>query len=289
MSASSPHPKLREDMLRVRLVERGETLYMYKVLESGNYYRIDEIQDQILGLLDGTRSPEEIVEEFNARNLAMSIDLEFFGQFYENLRESEIFEKTPEEKKVLILEKIRDQRRWTAANKRVFGNILDIKLTAWNPDPFFTWLLPYIRFIWTPGFVIFSIACILVMLGIWIAKWTPLMIGTIELFTFQGKTGADILQFFLILLVIGFIHESAHGMTCKYFGGYVPQMGFMLIFLGRMKHSQSTPCQTVRYHLRISVFDSPSAASRTASDGCDRKGTLSGAPRKRARRAGMSA
>ena len=33
------------------------------------------------------------------------------------------------------------------------------------------------------------------------------------------------------MLVIGFIHESAHGLTCKHYGGEVHSMGFMLLYL----------------------------------------------------------
>ena len=37
-----------------------------------------------------------------------------------------------------------------------------------------------------------------------------------------------------MLLVIGFIHESSHGLTCKHYGGEVHSMGLMFLYL--------TPC-----------------------------------------------
>jgi putative peptide zinc metalloprotease protein len=222
-------PKLRDDLVIARLVERGEPLYVYKVAETQDYYRLDETQHAILLLLRGNRTPEEVVAAFNAQSRTLSIDLEFLGEFVEGMRALDIFEKSPEEKKRLFLEKVRDQRRATARAGGLFGNVLDIKLSAWNPDRFFEWLCPRIRFFWTPGFVAISAACMLVMLGIWASEWTRLMAGTIEMFTFRGKTAADLAEFFVILLVIGFFHESAHGLTCKHFGGQVPRMGFMLI------------------------------------------------------------
>jgi putative peptide zinc metalloprotease protein len=38
-------------------------------------------------------------------------------------------------------------------------------------------------------------------------------------------------QFWLLILVLGFIHESAHGLTCRHFGGHVHSMGLMFLFL----------------------------------------------------------
>ena len=37
-----------------------------------------------------------------------------------------------------------------------------------------------------------------------------------------------------MLLVIGFVHESAHGLTCKHYGGEVHSMGLMFLYF--------TPC-----------------------------------------------
>jgi putative peptide zinc metalloprotease protein len=234
VAAPTSLPKLRHDLLVAPLVQRGEACYLYRVAETLDYYRLDELQHRILSLLDGTRSRDRVVSDFNAGDGKMSIDVEFLGQFVEAMGVLNIFEKSPEEKKRLFLEKVRDQRRATARKGSAFGNLLDIKLSAWNPDQFFERVIPRLRFIWTPDFVAISAACMLVMLGIWMTEWPRLMHGTIEMFTFRNKSLSDLVEFFVILLIIGFFHESAHGLTCKYFGGQVPRMGFMLIYF--------TPC-----------------------------------------------
>lgn len=234
MTPERPPLKLRDDLVIVPRVERGESLYLYKVLETQSYYTIDAMQHEILILLDGTRSMEEVVADHNAKNAAMPIDMDFLEEYLDNLKEAEIFEKTAEEKKILFMEKVRNQRRQTASHKNIFGSIAEFKIAAWDPDRFLEKTLPYVRWIFTPGFILFSCLCMLVMLGIWIAHWERMMEGTVYLFTFQGKSGADIFQFFVLLFIISLIHECAHGLTCKYFGGEVRQMGFLLMFF--------TPC-----------------------------------------------
>jgi putative peptide zinc metalloprotease protein len=234
VDALSQRLKVRDDLVRVRLVERGEPLYMYKVVETQDYYRLSEIQHEILVLFDGIRTLEEVVEAFNVAHPELPIDLDFLQTYVDTLRATEIFEKSREEKKRLLLETIRDQRRRRVADGGPLGNLLELKLSAWDPDRTFTRLAPRLRFFWTRGFVILSAACMLVMLAIWSAHWERIKSGTLALFSFEGKTGSDLLQFFLILLVIGFCHESAHGLTCKHFGGHVNHMGFLLIYF--------TPC-----------------------------------------------
>jgi putative peptide zinc metalloprotease protein len=50
-------------------------------------------------------------------------------------------------------------------------------------------------------------------------------------YNFTDKGGADLAEFWLLFCGLGFFHESAHGLTCKHFGGEVHKMGFMLIYL----------------------------------------------------------
>ena len=234
MDALTRRYKLRDDIVRVRQVERGQVAYTYKVPGTQGYFRLDELQHAILDLFDGSRTLEEVVEAHNTLSPALTIDPEWLHNYVEGLRSTQMFEQTHEEKHQLVLERLRDRRRQTAESKGRFSNPLHIALSAWDPDRFFDRVLPYVRFFWTRGFLIVSALSILVMLGIWAAEWDRMRQGTQDLFTFQDKSGADLLQFFLILLVVGFFHESAHGLTCKHFGGHVHEMGFLFVYF--------TPC-----------------------------------------------
>ncbi len=67
-----------------------------------------------------------------------------------------------------------------------------------------------------------------------ISKWSVIGPDIPLFYNFTQKTFADIVQFWLLLFVLGFIHETAHGVTCKHYGGEVHSMGLLFIYL--------TPC-----------------------------------------------
>jgi len=50
-------------------------------------------------------------------------------------------------------------------------------------------------------------------------------------YNFSKKTVGDLVEFWWLLMVIGFVHESSHGLTCKHFGGEVHSMGLMFLYL----------------------------------------------------------
>jgi putative peptide zinc metalloprotease protein len=52
-----------------------------------------------------------------------------------------------------------------------------------------------------------------------------------KFFTFADQTWFDVAVYWGITLVLSAVHETAHGVTCRHFGGRVSSMGFALIYL----------------------------------------------------------
>jgi putative peptide zinc metalloprotease protein len=94
-----------------------------------------------------------------------------------------------------------------------------------NPDGMLTRLYHATRFLFTRGFVAFT-ALLLVAAGlIWFSEW-DLIWGQIR--TLGSLSGiALLLGTFVVSLSI---HELAHGLTTKAFGGHVPRMGAFLYY-----------------------------------------------------------
>src|SRR5262249_52779195 len=102
--------------------------------------------------------------------------------------------------------------------------LLHWRKSLWDPDCFFTWLAPKIRFFWTRSFLLVSATCVLAAaLLAWghrqelagrlahAPRWeTAVLVG-------------------LSLLLIGTLHELAHGLTCKHYGGEVHEVGVLLL------------------------------------------------------------
>ena len=70
--------------------------------------------------------------------------------------------------------------------------------------------------------------------------WSRVQHDTASLYSFADKSAYDVWSFWLLLLLLGAIHEFGHGLTCKHFGGDVHQMGFLLIYLTPAFYTDTT-------------------------------------------------
>ncbi len=66
---------------------------------------------------------------------------------------------------------------------------------------------------------------------VFIAKWNTMGPDIALYYNFTKKTLLDVVQFYMLFLALGFIHETAHGLTCKHYGGQVHSMGLMFVYL----------------------------------------------------------
>lgn len=111
-------------------------------------------------------------------------------------------------------------------------NPLFIRLPGIDPDPFLGWLYPKLQWLFSPvtafcGFtiVLLSVLAMLSQADSWQSR-TPAVSSML-----------DLTQLPLLLLAVAFakvLHELAHGLACKHFGGEVHEMGLALFLL--------TPC-----------------------------------------------
>ncbi len=111
-------------------------------------------------------------------------------------------------------------------HRRIRGNLLYLRFSAFDPDRLFDRLIKKIGFFFTPHFVIFSASLILFAVGVTILNWGEIWQDFQGLFRFQA-----IFLAWLTMLSIVTAHEFAHGLACKRFGGQVHDIGFMLLYL----------------------------------------------------------
>jgi putative peptide zinc metalloprotease protein len=103
--------------------------------------------------------------------------------------------------------------------------------STWDPDDYLTRLHSRVSFIYTKWFTFLTLGAFAVMVLIFVSGWSEIWRDTVRYYTFTDKSAADLAEFWLLFCGLGFFHESAHGLTCKHFGGEVHSMGFMLIYL----------------------------------------------------------
>jgi len=227
--------RTRPPLLDPGLISREDTLDGEPVIavmqrQGSTFCRLTPAHWELAQLFDGQRSFEEVAEEFQAQTGMVTSAAEVRA-FADNLEEVHFLYKSPQEKNLALSQKLAAQRQ-RRAGRNTKIEIAHITFSAWDPDRYLTWLND------KAGNIIYSRWSILAMVllfayeaSIFITKWNLIGPDVTVFYNFSQKSLLDIVQFWVLLLVIGFFHETAHGLTCKHFGGQVHAMGLMFLYL----------------------------------------------------------
>jgi len=218
-------PKLRWDLRISEQTVAGEKSYVIKVFETNSYNRYGETEYELLTLCDGNRTAADITEEMNTRHPDEPVAEPEVLDFLDGV-EPAMWERSVGEKNLAVLERIRDERKSRVDQ----SSVLYISFRAWDPNKVLEKIDPYFGWLFTEGFVLFSLLLFISCMYLLAGDWTRIQADTASFYSFQNKTAYDIWAFWFIMLVLGGIHEFGHGLTCKHFGGDVHQMGFLLIY-----------------------------------------------------------
>jgi putative peptide zinc metalloprotease protein len=218
-------PKLRTDLRISEQTVAGEISYVVKNRETNSYNRYGATEYQLLSLCDGTRTAAEIAQVMSEKDPDLTTSEADVLDFMDSV-EPTMWERSIGEKNLAVLERIRDERKGRVEQ----SSVLYISFKAWDPDKTLTKLDRYLGWMFTKGFVIFSLFIFVVAVYLLAGDWTRVQQDTSALYSFAGKSAYDIWIFWILLLGLGAIHEFGHGLTCKHFGGEVHQMGFLLIY-----------------------------------------------------------
>ncbi len=228
--ALSRPPRLNPDLIVREDVMEGEPFF--GVLERGkaNYFRFPPAQWQLALLFDGVRSYQEIADLYDEQHEG-EITAEDARAFADNMEEVDFWYKTPQEKNLALSEKLIAQRSRRAGRKSKI-DFAHISFSAWDPDRYLGWLDRAIgNFIFSRWCVMAVIALFCFEVAIFVARWNVIGPDIPLYYNFTRKSVLDLAQFWLLFLALGFFHESAHGLTCKHYGGEVHSMGLMFLYL----------------------------------------------------------
>jgi putative peptide zinc metalloprotease protein len=228
-------PKLREDLRISEQTVAGETSYVIKNFETNSYNRYGSTEYELLELCDGKHTAAEISDEMTRTRPESPLSEAEVLEFLDSI-EPTMWERSVGEKNLAVLERIRDERKGRVEQ----SSVLYMSFKAWDPDKILAKLDPYLSWMFTTGFVIFSLFIFVIAAYLLAGDWTRVQHDTEDLYDFAGKSAYDIWVFWILLMVLGGIHEFGHGLTCKHFGGDVHQMGFMLIYFTPAFYTDTT-------------------------------------------------
>ncbi len=209
------HPKFRNDLIVSRQEFERTTYYVIKDPVTRRFFRVKEFEYFIARCLDGNTPPERIPVKFQER-FGIRLPLPTLNAFIRRLDNLGFLEGRASDRELVRLQ----HRKGTFP-----GNLLFIKLKGFDPDQILNRLLRRSRFLFTPYFISASLLLILLAALITVGSWGDLGYSFTGIFRI-----ATILQVWVAIFLVVLLHEFAHGLTCKYFGGEVHEMGFLLLY-----------------------------------------------------------
>src|SRR5919106_1504806 len=205
-------PKLRSDLVVSRQETAEGVFFVLKDPRTGRFLRFREPEYAILRRLDGATALDDVARAV-AQEFEVELDAQTLQPFVEQVRRRSLLEDP-------------SGALPPAATGAIRGNLLWLRLRAIDPDRFFDWLMPKIRFFFTPQFVVTAIALIVWAVGTAVLSAGEITGDLARLWTFQNLVFA-----WVTMLSVTTLHEFAHGLTCKHYGGKVHEIGFLLIYL----------------------------------------------------------
>jgi len=212
------YPSFRKDLIISQQEFEGKTYYVIKDPITRKFFRVKEPEYFITQNLDGAKSNQEIIQEFE-RKFQLKLDQTTLESFLSRLEKLGFLEGEISQRELSKLQYEAEKK------KSLLRKILFLKIKAFDPDKFLDRLLKKFRFVYTKGFLIFSLAVIFLALVVTISNWEDAGYSFKKLFVLT-----TIVKLWLAIFLIALVHELGHALTCKYFGGEVHEMGFLLIY-----------------------------------------------------------
>ena len=202
-------PKLRSDLV----ISRQAGAVVLKDPTTGRFFRFGEAEHFITSQLDGT-TPIAVVRQRAGEEFGSLPEPGMVEGFVGSLRRLGLLEADD-----AAFERPAAPRRHTR------GGPLYLRFSAFDPDRLLDRLVDKVAFCFTPAFLVFSAAVIVLGFGISVAEWDHITRDLKRLWRVEM-----LLVAWLITFMVSAAHEFAHGFTCKRFGGRVHEIGFMLIY-----------------------------------------------------------
>lgn len=229
-------PRLRPHVQVTRQQYRGRRWHVVHDPTSNQFYRLNPIANDFVGMLDGTRGVEEAwkasLQKFGDMAPTQNEVIQLISQLYSaNLLSCDT---TPETDQLLRRGRERVKKKVAA---QAIG-IMYFKIRLFNPDRLLTLAEPVIRpilNIW--GFLAWCALLVAALVTV-LPEWDRLVKGFDDL---RGDP-AQWVWVGIVFVVTKAIHEFGHGVLCKRFGGQVPEFGVMLLVLFPSPYVDASAC-----------------------------------------------
>lgn len=213
--ASPPeaHLALRRDLTVEPVDENGSPYYILKDPVENRYFRVKPLEHFLISQFDG-RTPLETIRRRASEEKRVLVSDDVLRRFAEKFRELGLLvdpDAPPPGKR-------RSPGGWTS--------VFSIRVPLANPEGLLDWLYPKVRFVFGAPFVAAASVSVLAACVVALSNREELRFGLANAVSLEG-----LLFVLLTVACVSVLHELAHGLTCRHFGGRVTDMGFLLLYL----------------------------------------------------------
>ncbi len=220
-----PAVRARADLTAVRQRWQGRTDWIVKNPLSLEYFRLPDEEYFLLRRLDGVTPWSELKRAFEQQFAPQTIDFDELGRYAAQLHRNGLAVSAAPGQGMTLDDRGRKRRRRSLLER--FGNPLAIRFRGVDPEPFFNWLYPQVRWFFTPTCVGL---CMTLMLAALLTVATRFDRFLAALPTFhEFFTPENAFWLLVTAAVVKVLHEFGHGLTCKHFGGECHELGAMLL------------------------------------------------------------
>ena len=224
------YPKVDPGLIWQENTDDGKPVIVAMIRGRDSFFRFPPEQWNIIELFDGTRSWEDVAA-LHAELYGTRFDPDDLREFTSGLDAVNFWYRTPLEKNIALQQKLEEGRHQHAHKRSKWGDVAHMQFSAWDPDRYFNQIYPRLKWLYSRWFGIVCLVLFGFMIYVFAANWGQIAQDSLLFYSFTQKTAGDLAEFWLLFLILAFFHESAHGLTCKHYGGQVHAMGFHLIYL----------------------------------------------------------
>ena len=224
----SATPCLRADLVIIPQLYGGEASFVVKDLVAQKYFRFGTVEVQVMRAFNGRRSLPDVASALAEEGLRLS--LKALEGFAEKMASLGFLERTTAERSTLQLERLRAERRSGQRSAWFRGELLRMRWSFGDPDTMLAKTLPYVRWMFTRSFVIASVAIFALYLLLLALRWSEFSRALVNTYSFHSMTVTNVVALWVTGALVILIHELGHAYACKYFGGEVRELGFMMLY-----------------------------------------------------------
>ncbi len=233
-------PRLRAHSEIHRHAYRGEQWYVLQDHMSGRFYRFTPIAYQIIGLMDGRRTVQELwehaQEKFGDDAPTQDDMIRLFRQLH--LADVLLCDVPPDTRELLRRGRTAEQARWKA-NLR---SPLFLRFALFDPERFLSRTL----FLLKPFYGFFGLLLWLLVVGSGAVlagrHWQELTHNIAD----RVLAAGNLLVLWFVYPCVKAVHEFSHGYAVKRWGGEVHEMGVMLLVLMPLPYVDASTASAFR-------------------------------------------